>query len=208
MKADNDLDTLLAFLPCRTPEAWLVEATRQPDVLLVDHANCEKKAAATALNLMFRYVRYPDLQLKLSQLAREELLHYEQVLSLMQERQIPYLSLSAARYARELHQLVRKQDPEQLTDLLIVGALIEARSCERFLALIPYVDTALARYYRYLLNSESRHFEDYLALARLYAREDIEPRVMLMRAREKELIETLDTDFRFHSGVPMSAAPA
>lgn len=202
MNAKPDLDALLAFLPCPTPAAWLARAEREPDLLLIDHANCEKKAAATALNLMFRYVRHTDLQEKLSRLAREELLHYEQVFALMRERNVTYLPLSASRYARELRELTRKRDPGQLVDLLIIGAFIEARSCERFLALTGHVDKTLARYYRYLLNSESRHFEDYLALARQYADGPIDERIRLFRQREQELIESADTEFRFHSGVP------
>lgn len=202
-----DLAAVRGFLACATPEEWLGAALAQPDVLLIDHAHCEKKAAGTALNLIFRYVDRPELLNGLSQLAREELLHFEQVLELMRERGIRYRHLSPSRYAAGLRAGVRGEEPGRLVDLLIVGAFIEARSCERFAALAPRVEPALGRYYRFLLKSESRHFEDYLALARLYAGEDITPRIERFRALEASLICAVDPGpLRFHSGVP--AAPA
>ena len=97
---------------------------------------------------------------------------------------------------------VRTSEPQRLVDTLIVGALIEARSCERFAALAPRVDAELGRYYRYLLKSESRHFEDYLDLARRYAEEPIDERVAFFKEKEKALIEGTDSEFRFHSGPP------
>jgi tRNA-(ms[2]io[6]A)-hydroxylase len=161
----TDIAPLLEFLPCRTPQAWIGWALENETLLLIDHAHCEKKAASTALNLMFRYVDRPELLDNLSQLAREELLHFEQVVGLMRERGIRYDHLSPSRYAGALRAEVRTSEPQRLVDTLIVGALIEARSCERFAALAPHVDAELGRYYRYLLKSESRHFEDYVAHA-------------------------------------------
>jgi tRNA 2-(methylsulfanyl)-N6-isopentenyladenosine37 hydroxylase len=198
----HDISAIREFLPCATPQAWIDWALQHPDILLIDHAHCEKKAASTALNLMFRYVDRPELLDALSQLAREELLHFEQVLQLMRQRDIQYDHLSPSRYAASLRKHMRNDEPGKLVDVLIIGALIEARSCERFAALAPFVDKELGRYYRFLLKSESRHFEDYLRLAELYACEDISARVAEFVALEKELIETPDTEFRFHSGIP------
>jgi tRNA 2-(methylsulfanyl)-N6-isopentenyladenosine37 hydroxylase len=198
----HDISAIREFLPCATPQAWIDWALQHPDILLIDHAHCEKKAASTALNLMFRYVDRPELLDALSQLAREELLHFEQVLQLMRQRDVQYDHLSPSRYAASLRKHMRHDEPGKLVDVLIIGALIEARSCERFAALAPFVDKELGRYYRFLLKSESRHFEDYLRLAELYAGEDISARVAEFVALEKELIETPDTEFRFHSGVP------
>lgn len=199
-----DITPLLEFLPCATPPTWVTWALAHPDILLIDHAHCEKKAASTALNLMFRYVDRPDLLDRLSQLAREELLHFEQVIGLMRERGVVYGHLSPSRYAQGLRRHVRNAEPARLVDTLIVGALIEARSCERFAALAPHVDDELGRYYRYLLKSESRHFEDYLALARQYSDQPIDNRVAFFKERERALIEDPDSEFRFHSGVPAS----
>ena len=198
----HDISAIRAFLPCATPQAWIDWALQHPDIVLIDHAHCEKKAASTALNLMFRYVDRPELLDALSQLAREELLHFEQVIKLMRQRGVQYDHLSPSRYAASLRKQMRNDEPGRLVDVLIIGALIEARSCERFAALAPFVDEELGKYYHYLLKSESRHFEDYLNLAALYAGEDISQRVAEFVALEKELIETPDTEFRFHSGVP------
>lgn len=198
----HDISAIHEFLPCATPRAWIDWALQHPDILLIDHAHCEKKAASTALNLMFRYVDRPELLDALSQLAREELLHFEQVLQIMRQRDVQYDHLSPSRYAASLRKHMRNDEPGKLVDVLIIGALIEARSCERFAALAPFVDEELGRYYRFLLKSESRHFEDYLRLAQLYAGEDISARVAEFVALEQELIETPDTEFRFHSGVP------
>lgn len=198
----TDISSLKRFLGCPTPKAWLDRAVEELPTLMVDHANCEKKAAATAMNLLYRYIDKPELLRMLSQLAREELLHFEQVLDIMTERSIEYVAVSPGRYAGGLRKPVRTHEPAKLVDTLIVGAIIEARSCERFEALAGLVDEPLGNYYRYLLKSESRHYEDYLSLARLYADQPIEERIEFFVAREVDLIESPDPQFRFHSGVP------
>src|SRR5699024_889480 len=197
-----DLGPVKAFLACETPTAWLDWALQNPELLLIDHAHCEKKAASTALNLVFRYVERDDLLRMLSQLAREELLHFEQVLAMMAKRGVAYCHLTPSLYASALRKPVRTYEPGRLVDILLVGALIEARSCERFAALAPLVDEELGRYYRYLLKSESRHFEDYLHLAQQYAEEDISDRIAFFVAKEKDIILAPEEEFRFHSGVP------
>lgn len=169
-------------------------------MLLQDHANCEKKAAGTAMNLLFRYNDRQDLQVLLSQLVREEMLHYEQVMEIMQARGIPYRSVSAARYAAGLRELVRHGEPDRLVDMMIVGAFVEARSCERFEALAPHLDDELSRFYTFLLRSEARHFEYYLDLARKYSPKPIDDRIAFFREKERDLIESPDTEIRFHSG--------
>src|SRR5690606_33456802 len=105
--AMTDISALQAFLPCATPRAWIDWALENPDLLMIDHAHCEKKAASTALNLMFRYVDRPELLDALSQLAREELLHFEQVVKMMRERGVRYDHLSPSRYAQGLRRHVR-----------------------------------------------------------------------------------------------------
>mgnify|MGYP001818421430 FL=1 len=200
-----DMGPVLAFLPCATPQGWIDEAARKSNeqVLLVDHANCEKKAASTALNLIYRYVDQPALLHKLSRLAREELRHFEQVLRLIERRGYDYPQLSAARYAGGLRELVARDEPGRLVDTLLVGALIEARSCERFAALLPVLDEELARFYGSLLRSEARHFRDYLDLAaNLTEPEDLERRLERLKVREADLVGSEDSEFRFHSGLP------
>lgn len=197
---------ILTFLPCPTPQGWIDAALNNLSLLLIDHANCEKKAASTALAMMYKYIDRKELLAKMSKLAREELVHFDQVTKLMYSRDIDYVPVSAARYASELHKLVRKEEPWQLVDRCILGAIVEARSCERFAALVPFLDDELARFYYSLLRSEGRHFRDYLKLAKQYADEDIESRVAEFLSKEAELIQSEDTEFRFHSGVPSGVA--
>ena len=198
-----DLSFIYDFLPCRTPETWIEAAVSALPTLMIDHANCEKKAAATALSLMHRYTDNTALLNKMSRLAREELRHFEQVLKLMTRRGIAYEPVSASRYAQSLRDGMRKKEPDKLIDTLIVGALIEARSCERFAALAPHVDTELSDFYASLLKSESRHFADYINLAKTVGSSaTVEERLKHFCAQERTLIESVDTEVRFHSGVP------
>ncbi len=198
----TDIAHIQAFLRCETPDAWVASALDNQALLLLDHANCEKKAASTALTLMYRYVGDFDMMHKMSRLAREELRHYEQVMAIMQKRGIAYDQITPCRYASELRKPVRTHEPGRYVDTLIVGAIIEARSCERFAKLAPHLDDELQGFYNSLLKSESRHYEDYLKLAREAAGgKDIGDRLDVFLDLEKYLIESPDTEFRFHSGV-------
>lgn len=195
------LEEINAFLPCATPDRWVENALENQSLMLIDHANCEKKAASTALSLINRYTDNFDLLNKMSRLAREEMRHFEQVIALMKRRNIAYEHVSASRYAAGLRELVRSEDPHKLVDVLIIGAFIEARSCERFAKLAPYLDAELEAFYQSLLKSEARHYQDYLRLAKAVAGDiSIEGRVAEIAARESELVEQPDTEFRFHSG--------
>ncbi len=198
------------FLLCETPQEWLELAVERLDELLIDHANCEKKAASTALSLMFRYDCYADICYRMSRLAREELRHYEQVLKIIEQRQIKLKPVKPSRYAGGLHQHVAKFDPQRLPELLIIGGIIEARSCERFARIIPYLESAeeleLAKFYRGLLASEARHFQHYLELARKYWKDNeltgpFSEKVKDFLSIERELIMSSDISFNFHSGV-------
>ena len=175
---------LEAFLGAPTPPAW-VDAAADPEALptlLVDHANCEKKAASTALAMLFRYEEHDELTERLSRLAREELRHFEQVRQLLRQRGIAWRRVPASRYAAGLAEAVRATEPGRLVDRLIVGAFIEARSCERFALLAPRLDPELGRFYGGLLASEARHFRHYLALARGFAAVGLEDRIAAIRS--------------------------
>jgi len=208
VSSDQALTEIQNFLHCATPEPWLAcaAAPENLSLLLIDHANCEKKAASTAMNLIYRCSDKLDLLNKMSKLAREELRHFEQVLAIMKKRGIAYETVTAARYAAGLHKHVRTWEPAKLTDTLVIGAIIEARSCERFAALAPLLDEDLSSFYLSLLKSESRHYKDYITLAKKYAdpKDSVEERVDFFLQKEKELIEGTDEEFRFHSGVPAS----
>ncbi|WAC44253.1 tRNA-(ms[2]io[6]A)-hydroxylase [Pseudomonas sp. SL4(2022)] len=198
-----NLPEIHEFLGCRTPDAWITAALADQQTLLIDHKNCEFKAASTALSLMAKYSTYVDLLNAMSRLAREELVHHEQVLRIMKRRKIGLRPVSAARYASGLRKVVRTHEPHKLVDTLVVGAFIEARSCERFEALVPHLDEELGKFYFGLLKSEARHFQNYLKLAYQYGdARDVDQAIERVRAVERELIESPDTEFRFHSGVP------
>jgi tRNA-(ms[2]io[6]A)-hydroxylase len=195
-----DLNPIHEFLGCQTPTCWIDSALAHPEELLIDHANCEKKAASTAMSLLYKYVDNTKLLTKMSQLAREELLHFEQVVTLMRDRGVNYRHLTPSRYASGLRSVVRAKEPERLIDILLIGAFVEARSCERFAALLPYLDKNLQKFYRSLLRSEARHFADYLELAGDLKDEGFEKMIVEIRNLEQSLIESPDETFRFHSG--------
>ncbi|WP_028772347.1 tRNA isopentenyl-2-thiomethyl-A-37 hydroxylase MiaE [Shewanella waksmanii] len=245
------------FLACSTPDSW-IEKAKQPQnltTLLIDHCNCELKAAQTAMFLVRKYAvdkasaeqlllwakpyedfvykkernierflnrdvkkndligeltcrtdfaQGQDLVNKMVRLIKEEFHHFEQVLAIMHSRGIEYENRRAGRYAKGMMKQVRTYEPAALIDKLIVGAFIEARSCERFAKLAPHLDDELNRFYVSLLRSEARHYQDYLALASDIAQDDISARVADFAATEAALISSEDSDFQFHSGAPIA----
>jgi tRNA-(ms[2]io[6]A)-hydroxylase len=202
------------ILAAATSEAWVRLAVLRWGELLVDHANCEKKAASTALALMFSYPEDRRLATRLARLAREELRHFEQVDKLMQQLDVPMQRLPAGRYAAELRRALATSEPQRKVDLMIAGALIEARSCERFERLAPHLLAPLGSFYADLAVAERRHHELYLELAR-EAAAAIEPepdaarayvaaRLGELAAIEAELATRPDACFRFHSGTPVA----
>ena len=206
VRAAGAVDELQRFLGAATPGAWVQQAPEHLPELLIDHANCEKKAASTALSLMYRYTEHPALQQRLSPLAREELRHFEQVFDVLRQRDIPYVRLTPARYAAGLRACVASQEPLRLLDTLLVCAVVEARSAERFVALQPVLDGSLEAFYARLLESEARHYRLYLELADELFRDPAQRRERLrpILAADNELITADDTAFRFHSG-PLAA---
>jgi len=139
--------SIAAFFATPTPDEWVAEAIRRLPELLHDHANCELKAASTALGFIYRYPERAELAHRMSRLAREELRHFEQVRKILAEMSVPFDHVSASRYAGTLRREVRNKEPERLLDMLLVGALIEARSCERFAVLVPHLPDDIGRFY-------------------------------------------------------------
>lgn len=247
---DNLLLPIQAFLKVNTPDSWIEEAVKPGNLatLLIDHCNCELKAAQTAMLLLRRYAvdkqsgdallawlkpfeDYVYRQLgdgdfsthvnlskklisrsdfahgdelidKMVLLIKEELHHFQQVLEIMQGRNITYQNLTASRYAKGLMRHVRTHEPAKLIDTLIVGAYIEARSCERFAKLAPHLDQELENFYTSLLRSEARHFQDYLTLAEKVNGQQVIERVEFFATKEAGLVVEYDNSFRFHSGAP------
>ncbi len=191
-----------------TPAGWIAQACDMPDVLLIDHANCEKKAASTALALMFAYAEDLELTGKMSRLAREELRHYEQVAKLIRSLGVTPQRLAPGRYAERLRRLVAKTEPHREVDLMICGAFIEARSCERFAALSTAIGAPLSDLFQGLHNAEARHYRVYFDLAARAAKRAgiaLPARIDEFAALEAELITSPDAVFRFHSGPPGAA---
>jgi tRNA 2-(methylsulfanyl)-N6-isopentenyladenosine37 hydroxylase len=192
-------DILLAA----TPAAWVDAAVANWQALLLDHANCEKKAASTALALIFAYPEDRALAVSLSRLAREELKHFEQVERLMRRLEVPYKRQKPSRYASELRKLVRTHEPARKLDLMLMHALIEARSCERFRLLAGRLPKEVSTLYAQLEVSEARHYEIYLEFAaREFSSDEIAARMAPIASREAELITSADGELKFHSGVP------
>lgn len=193
------------ILQARTDPRWFEAAVERWQELLLDHANCEKKAASTALALMFSYPEDAETAQRLSRLAREELRHFELVQQQMAELGVAFRRLSPARYAEGLRRAVRRQEPMRRLDLMIVGALIEARSHERFMGLIPRLPAGLAGFYATLAAAEARHIGLYLRLAAragIADAQSLDARVAELATVEAELALAPDAEFRFHSGTP------
>jgi tRNA-(ms[2]io[6]A)-hydroxylase len=195
------------MLQAATPRSWAEHAAREWRTLLVDHANCEKKAASTALALMFAYPEDRPLSLAMARLAREELRHFEQVQKLMQQLGVPMRRLAPGRYAGALRAQLTTGEPQRKRDLLLAGALIEARSAERFKTVAPLLPEPLAQFYTGLAESERRHAGLYLGLAGAAAatgteREAVQARLTELAAFEARLVQDPDPEFRFHSGAP------
>ncbi|HHS2898062.1 TPA: tRNA-(ms[2]io[6]A)-hydroxylase [Legionella pneumophila] len=202
-RLDSDLQTLNDFLKTKTPDAWLNHAAANIPLLLLDHAHCERKAAGAAINFISKYPEKAELVAIMAPLAREELLHFEKVIDIMKQKGIIYSPLQPSDYASNLHKHVTNKDGiERLCDQLIIGAIIEARSCERFSSIIPYIeDQDLARFYKTLVKSECRHFEEYLHLAKFYGG-SVDDRISEFLTIENAFILSDDVVFRFHSGLP------
>ncbi len=190
------------YLLCETPDSWVDEALKQLEIVLIDHAANELKAAQSAMTLMAKNPIKLDLLNKMSRLAREELVHFEQVLKILKKRGIKYEAIKSSRYAGFMAKHIRKEQRAGLVDTLIIGSIIEARSCERFAKLAPFLDEELKKFYLSLLKSEARHFSDYITLAKTYSDEPIEGRISFFLELDKESVQTPDPLFRFHSGIP------
>jgi tRNA-(ms[2]io[6]A)-hydroxylase len=184
-----------------SPERWLAQVAANLPVILIDHAHCEKKAAGTALNLIFAYVEQQELCRELSAIVKEELEHFELVLDLLKRRGIRFRRLPPSHYGRLLNELVQKQEPHKAVDRLLIAGLIEARSCERFDLLRRHVDDReLADFYDSLFESEARHHSTYVRLAKLFAPEEqVHSRLAELADKEAEIIAAGDTVPRMHS---------
>lgn len=190
-------------LKSSTSPAWIERARAHLDDLLIDHAQCEKKAASMALTLMFRYPEHGLLLRPLSALAREELEHFEQVLGHIEARGGRFRKIGAGPYATKLLKVVRTSEPRRLLDTLLCCAVIEARSCERMKLLAEGLsddEPLLADFYRSLLASEARHHALYVDLAdQLFDRAEVRTRLDVITAHEAAVIAEMPPMPRMHT---------
>ncbi|MBL9092627.1 MAG: tRNA-(ms[2]io[6]A)-hydroxylase [Planctomycetaceae bacterium] len=189
-------------LKSSTAPWWLETVETHLEEVLVDHAHCEKKAAGTALNLIFHYVDKLPLIRELTPIVNEELAHFQLVLDLLEERGMTFRRLVPSSYGRKLNDLVRKNEPQRAIDRLLVAALIEARSCERFQLLRDRLkDQKLAHFYGSLYASEARHHATYVNLARLFDRDgtEVDRRLDELASAEAAIIDEGDDLARVHS---------
>jgi tRNA-(ms[2]io[6]A)-hydroxylase len=184
-----------------TPERWLHQVRAGIEDLLLDHAHCEKKAAGVAMNLLCTYVEHEELCRAMADIVQEELDHFRQVLDLLVRRGIRFRRLPASHYAGRLHALVHKEEPLRAVDRLLIAALIEARSCERFgLLRDQLADAELASFFGSLFESEARHHSTYVRLAKLFAPADVvQQRLQQLAEEEARLITEGEPLPRMHS---------
>jgi tRNA-(ms[2]io[6]A)-hydroxylase len=193
------------MLSLRSPstDRWLAQVRDNLDELLIDHAHCEKKAAGTAMNLLFAYAENHDLTRAMTEIVQEELEHFHQVLAILERRGVRFRRLKPSNYGAQLHELVRKNEPGRAVDRLLVASLIEARSCERFGLLreeLAADEPELAAFYESLFESEARHHSTYVRLAKAYAADEVvHVRLDELAAEEARIIATGDVLPRMHS---------
>lgn len=193
-------------LPFRTPPAWAQSQLPHVDELLVEQAHLEKKAAAAALSFLFRVPAAPELLRGLSALAREELVHFERTLKLLGARGVPFTAQPPSAYAERLKAGAARTMPLRLVDELLVGAIIEARSCERMRLLAAALvghDDDVGAFYEDLVAAEERHEVLYVEVAgTLAAPADVAARWRELGRHEAAVLSALPWSPRLHGGLP------
>ena len=191
----------MRLIASKTDPSWAPRALANLDELLVDHAHLERKAAGTAVRLLFQYPERASLQAPLAALAREELAHFEEVLAQLAKRGVAFGRQHPSPYAGRVRAISRSREPERLVDTLLFCALIEARSCERLGLLAEALpDAELARFYAGLERAEARHQLVYLELAETIApRTEVRARLAEVAAHEAQVIASVPPAARLHS---------
>lgn len=190
------------MLCLKTPSQprWIANAQVDLHRILVDHAHCEKKAAANAMALINRYPERDMLVRHMFDLMDEELEHFRSVYDMIRERGGVLTRDPGDRYAQALHKLIRKNEPERMLDHLLVAALIEARSCERFRILSEHIpDPKMAEFYGSLLASEAGHYRIFCDIAREYFPKDVvQVRLDELADLEADIVRTLPNEPMMH----------
>ena len=188
-------------LQVETPDRWLNQVDEDLDQVLLDHAHCELSAARTALNLMVAYVLYEPLTVEMTRIINEELDHFHQVLEQLNRLDIDFKRQQSGHYGKRLNALVRSEEPMRGVDRLLIAALIEARSCERFCLLRDHIrDPELADFYGSLFESEAGHYATYVQLAKDFMPSDVvDQRLDELASEEAQIIIEGYSRARMHS---------
>ncbi|MBW4627393.1 MAG: tRNA isopentenyl-2-thiomethyl-A-37 hydroxylase MiaE [Brasilonema octagenarum HA4186-MV1] len=196
----SELPTINA-LKTPTSFAWVEQAISNLDTILLDHSQCERKAAGVALNMIFRYPSNAKMVRELTKIAREELEHFELVNQWLDRRNIPLRPLQPPPYGAGLKAQIRPKEPERFLDSLLVSGLIEARSHERLGLLAAHCpEPELAKFYHGLMASEARHYGIYWVLSDTYFnREIVRQRLDELAVVESQLLANLHSEPRIHS---------
>ena len=193
----------IKHLSAISSDKWIKMAIENPIEILIDHAHCEKKAASMAVSFLFRYPEHAQIMKPLSELAREELRHFEQVLHIMNQKGIVFKRQKPSTYAGRLVKVVRRDEPERMLDIMICAGLIEARSCERMKILsegLRVIDPSLAQFYRGLLACEARHHQIYIdMLDGIYEKDLVRQRLKEIAEHEADVLSKPDDFPRLHS---------
>ncbi len=180
-----ELTTTLG-LQLPTDPRWVDIASMNLHDILIDHAYCEQKAASACISLIIMYPEYEMVTERLTPVVAEEWAHFERVMEELKARGLPFGKARKDEYVVKLNQLEIKggSRTHQLTEKLLINALIEARSCERFKLLATHLpDQKLRSFYYELMVSEAGHYKNFIELAETYQPQE------LVRKRWKELLK-------------------
>jgi tRNA-(ms[2]io[6]A)-hydroxylase len=180
--------------------SWIEVATTDLERVLLDHAHCEKKAAVNAMSLVSRYPGRETLVRRMIELAQEEMEHFGAVYDFIRRRGIDLERDPGDPYVQALHKQARQNEPGRMLDLLLIAALVEARSCERFSILSQHVpDEELREFYRSLLASEAGHYRMFFDIAReYYPEEEVRERLDELSTKEAEIVLALHNEASMH----------
>ncbi len=191
----------MLHLQSTSSDRWLSQVEQSLEEILIDHAHCEQKAAATAMSLLGTYIENDELCREMTTIVQEELDHFHQVVAILRKRGIVFRKQAPSHYGSALNALIRPNEPERAVDRLLIAGIIEARSCERFDLLRKRMqDAELAEFYGSLFESEARHHSTYVRLAMMFQDESsVRARLQELATAEAEIIAQGNSRPRMHS---------
>ena len=179
-----------------TDPRWVNIAEKNIEEILIDHAYCEQKAASSCISLIVTYPEKEKLVAELTPVVAEEWSHFERVLDQLSKRGYHLGFPRKDEYVDQLQKIIKKggSRDQQLVEKLLINALIEARSCERFRLLWKGIeDEELSKFYYELMVSEAGHYKNFLSLAKIYLAEAlVEKRWREILHLEAEIIKELE----------------